>query len=64
MHRRTLWVVGRVKKTLMQNKKLIFLNILKYETEQLKTKLTDLFVKSTDIDAKQTITDGKPSVNH
>lgn len=24
MHRRTLWVVGRVKKTLMQNKKRIF----------------------------------------
>lgn len=38
--------------------------ILKYETERLKTKLTDSFEKSTDSDAKQTMTDGKPTVIH
>lgn len=33
----------RVKKTFMQNEQLTFKNILKYETDQLKTKSTDLF---------------------
>lgn len=48
--------VARVKKkTLMQNKKIISKNILKYETDHLKE--TDLFAKSPDTDAKQTITD-------
>ena len=54
----------RVKKTLMQKEQLIFKNMLKYETDQLKTKPTASFAKSTDTDAKQTITDAKPTVMH
>lgn len=43
------------KKMLMQNKQLIFKNMLKYETNQLKTNPTASFAKSTDTDAKPTV---------
>lgn len=44
-----LWAAERVKniKTLMQSEQIIFRNILKYETDRLKTKSTNSFAKST-----------------
>lgn len=52
----------RGKKTLMQNEQLILKNhILKYETDQLKTKPTASFTKSRHSSAEQTITDAELS---
>lgn len=45
---------GNGKKTLMQNKGVGFKNKLKFDTDQLLTKLADLFAKSTDTYAKPT----------
>lgn len=50
--------------TLMQNEQVIFINMLKYETDHFKTKLTAFCAKTTDADAKQTITNAKPAVMH
>lgn len=38
--------------TLMQNEQVIFINMLKYETDHFKTKLTAFCAKTTDADAK------------
>lgn len=57
-----VWEVATVKKTLMQNKKQTFKNILKYETDQLKT--TASIAKSTVSDEKQINTDEKTIVTH
>lgn len=47
--------VKQKKKTSLQNQQLIFKNMIKYETNQLKTNPTASFAKSTDTDAKPTV---------
>lgn len=42
----SIWEAERVKKTLIQNEQIIFKSMLKYETDQLKTKTTASFAKS------------------
>lgn len=59
-----LWAVERVIKTFMQNEQHIFKIILKYETDQLKTKPSASIVKSSKTDAKQTLGDAKPTIMH
>lgn len=60
----TIMAAERVTKMLMQHEQLIFKNLLKYKTDQLKSKSTDFYAISTDIVAKQTTTFAKPKVIH